>query len=121
LVRGGSYCPLHVTSRWRVQDEHRGTPAERGYGRDWPRLARRVRLEEPFCRACTAAGRLSATELVDHVVALVDGGTHARENLQGLCRSCHATKTAEDGRRRAHVASRDGGLVAGRIGPAGGV
>lgn len=30
---------------------------------------------------------------VDHVVELRHGGTHAYDNMQGLCCSCHKKKT----------------------------
>ncbi len=31
---------------------------------------------------------------VDHILPLAQGGTHDRSNLQGLCHSCHSSKTA---------------------------
>lgn len=101
LVRGASYCAAHRGSRWAAQDDRRGTSRERGYTSDWDRLSTRVRQEEPFCRLCLAAGRVRATVLVDHIVAKVDGGTDDLANLQGLCRPCHGTKTAEEVARRA--------------------
>lgn len=38
---------------------------------------------------------------VDHVVPLIDGGSHALDNLQTLCTPCHKAKTAEEARARA--------------------
>jgi 5-methylcytosine-specific restriction endonuclease McrA len=38
---------------------------------------------------------------VDHVVPLIDGGSHGLDNLQTLCTPCHKTKTAEEARARA--------------------
>lgn len=32
----------------------------------------------------------------DHVIPLAQGGDDALDNLQPLCRACHATKTAQD-------------------------
>lgn len=33
---------------------------------------------------------------VDHIIALANGGTDLDDNLQILCRYCHAAKTKED-------------------------
>ncbi len=46
--------------------------------------------------------RRSLWEL-DHIVPLIDGGTHALENLQTLCTPCHKTKTADEARLRARA------------------
>jgi len=37
---------------------------------------------------------------IDHVVALVDGGTDHLDNLQVLCKACHREKSAIDARLR---------------------
>lgn len=57
------------------------------------RLREQVRLEEPFCRLCLAAGKRVATDEVDHIVPLSAGGGNERENLQGLCEPCHSAKS----------------------------
>lgn len=92
----------------------------RGYGRAHELMRERVLREEPLCRACQAAGRVSATTIADHIVPKTDGGTDERSNYQGLCRPCHDAKTAEEaaraqGRttpRRAIEVDRDGWPVA---------
>jgi 5-methylcytosine-specific restriction endonuclease McrA len=38
---------------------------------------------------------------LDHIVPLIDGGSHHDENLQSLCTPCHTQKTAEEARARA--------------------
>ncbi len=38
---------------------------------------------------------------LDHIVPLIDGGSHDDENLQTLCTPCHAAKTAGEARVRA--------------------
>jgi 5-methylcytosine-specific restriction endonuclease McrA len=43
--------------------------------------------------------RKSLWEL-DHVVPLIDGGTHEAANLQTLCTPCHKRKTATEASRR---------------------
>ncbi len=57
--------------------------------------------EEPVCRACKAQGLTRASEEVDHIVPLERGGSDARSNKQGLCRPCHAAKTAAEAAARA--------------------
>jgi 5-methylcytosine-specific restriction endonuclease McrA len=38
---------------------------------------------------------------LDHIVPLIDGGSHDDENLQTLCTPCHTRKTAAEARVRA--------------------
>lgn len=56
----------------------------------------RVLSARPLCVDCEARGRVRPATEVDHVVALVNGGTDTEDNLQGLCAECHAAKTARD-------------------------
>ena len=44
--------------------------------------------------------RRSLWEL-DHIVPLIDGGSHELDNLQTLCKPCHKKKTAAEARERA--------------------
>lgn len=78
----------------------------------WQSLRRRVIRTCPLCARCS----LSISEIVDHIVpaqiaiqqardsgaypANSYAGYYIRSNLQGLCRPCHGTKTAED---KAHI------------------
>lgn len=53
---------------------------------------------KPLCEKClleTPPRTTLATEL-DHIVALVNGGTNADSNRQGLCSTHHEAKTAQD-------------------------
>ena len=43
---------------------------------------------------------------LDHVVPLIDGGSHELANLQTLCTPCHKKKTAEEARGRAQLRQR---------------
>ena len=66
----------------------------------WRKLAALVRAEEPLCRECLKRNEMTPTQCVDHIVPhRGDWERFAdRENLQGLCKPCHAKKTAmEDG------------------------
>ena len=65
---------------------------ERGYGNDW-KIARKDYLRHN--RLCTMCGRLAA--VVDHIRPMRYGGKRFEENnLQSLCRKCHASKTTTD-------------------------
>lgn len=62
----------------------------------WQRL-RAVKLQlNPLCEPCGRAGRIVPALLVDHVVAISDGG-HPFPSLDGLasmCQHCHNEKHA---------------------------
>ena len=75
---------------------------DRGYDHHWRKLRKQVLAEEPTCRICTV--RL-ATEC-DHIKPKSKGGTNDRANLQGVCRSCHAEKTAQEAAEARGVALR---------------
>lgn len=85
-------CREHQTVQHRQDARERGTAQARGYTAAWSRISKRVLAEEPLCRACGAA----YSELTDHIIPKAQGGTDERRNLQGLCRSCHAVKTARE-------------------------
>ena len=107
MVRNGvgSRCgPLRKMAA-AEHDERRGTAADRGYDARWVKL-RRLHLQgEPLCRRCAAQGRVTAADLVDHIVPIAEGGAVLDEdNLQSLCRRCHDAKTAEDLARRRQAA-----------------
>lgn len=86
---------LRATGRakpMRRDEKPRPSASAQGYGRTWQRLRLMVLREEPLC----PCGK-PATE-VDHILAKAKGGDDSRENLQGLCKSCHSRKTVrEDG------------------------
>jgi 5-methylcytosine-specific restriction protein A len=65
-------------------------------GRRWVAIRARVLTENSLCVRCQLAGRIAAALEVDHIQALANGGTNDRENLQGLCKACHADKTTAD-------------------------
>jgi 5-methylcytosine-specific restriction protein A len=80
---------------------NRGTTTERGYGSVWQRFRKAWFAQEPrLCAECARRGRIVPATVADHVRP--HKGDPAlfwdRENLQGLCASCHSVKTAnEDG------------------------
>lgn len=84
-------CELHARN-W---EQRRGTTTQRGYDGAWQRLRRMVLADEPLCRHCAAADRITIATEVDHIVPL-DSAPHLRlerSNLQPLCHPCHDAKT----------------------------
>lgn len=69
------------------------------YRQAWKRIRDSYVQQHPLCEVCQKEGRLVATEEVHHKVPLSEGGTHARDNLIALCKSCHARIHAERGDR----------------------
>jgi 5-methylcytosine-specific restriction protein A len=77
------------------QDDRR-TAAERGYGRRWAEVSRSYRSAHPLCVECERQGISTEAALVDHkrpVIGPNDPGFYDEDNLQSLCRRCHAIKT----------------------------
>lgn len=65
-------------------------------GRRLQRIRQQVLSDTPLCVACKAKGRVTAATEVDHIVALVNGGTDTPDNRQALCGDCHDEKTRRD-------------------------
>lgn len=63
----------------------------------WRKL-RAVKLEqEAMCEECLKVGRLTPAQMVDHIVPINKGGAGLdMDNLQSLCNTCHARKSAKD-------------------------
>lgn len=104
--QAGRYCELHRDRERQAQrnwssmhDKTRKSSHARGYDRRWRRLRSAVLAAEPLCRHCLSVGRSRRADDVDHIIPISRGGLRLdRDNLQSLCRECHARKTAtEDG------------------------
>lgn len=99
LVRGRArYCDEHQQQHQRAYDQRRGSSAQRGYDYRWQRLRRMQLARYPLCADPDQvhAGQPVPAEEVDHIIPLSKGGTHAFDNLQSLCKSCHSRKTARE-------------------------
>ena len=69
---------------------------ERVRGRKAVEARKRFLYNEPLCRQCNARGIVRIATQVDHIIALVNGGSDDDSNKQPLCDECHKTKTAAD-------------------------
>ncbi|MBN9069581.1 MAG: HNH endonuclease [Rhizobiales bacterium] len=85
----------HV-ERQAATDAARGTPAQRGYDKDWFRLRHAHITAHPLCEWCGAPG-----EHVDHIQTIRDHPERRLDptNLRTLCQPCHSRRTAKDMRR----------------------
>lgn len=84
-AEGSSYVPGAEE-----YDRQRGTACKRGYDRQWRNVRAEFLEAHPYCRCGAEA------TIVDHKVKVRDA-PHLRlvwSNLQGMCRVCHAAKTA---------------------------
>jgi hypothetical protein len=81
---------------------YRNSPRERGYDAKWDRLSVAYRKKNPFCLFCEQKGRATLTDLVDHILPVVDFPDlkHSWKNLAPLCRHCHGRKTAMEAEAR---------------------
>lgn len=94
----GSYCVEHQAHE-RARTYIRDPRINKRYDSRWRKIRNAFLAAHPLCAECERAGRIVAATEVDHITPLSQGGTHAEENLQALCHSCHSKKTAkEDGR-----------------------
>ena len=75
----------------------RGTRQERGYGAQWQRdRVTALRRDSYTCQPCRRSGRITEATEVDHIVPKSQDGEDDIENLQGICKACHAAKTTRE-------------------------
>lgn len=100
-VRPRKHAPSKPATKVHLAPEQqRGTSAQRGYGYRWQQARAGYLAIHPLCAECERSGRVTIATDLDHItphkgdmVLFWD-----RSNWQGLCHSCHSTKTAtEDG------------------------
>jgi len=95
-------CRPADTTNWGAWQQKHGTSSQRGYDAEWMKLRQVVLERDSFlCQHCYAQGVFTRATHVDHIKPKSQGGTNDLSNLQGLCKACHATKTATERRRGA--------------------
>ena len=97
-------CSRHSddpTHGWRDWSKYKSSA--RGYDRQW-RNRRLVVLQRDkyLCQPCRRADRVRPAQEVDHVIPRSAGGTDDLDNLQAICRECHAAKTARERIKNEH-------------------
>lgn len=62
----------------------------------WRMTAKAYIKSNPLCKHCKDKGILTQACIVDHIIPINQGGdVWDWDNLQGLCRSCNASKTSK--------------------------
>lgn len=58
----------------------------------WRKIRDIVLNEEPLCRLCLKSGKETAASVVDHIIPHKNDLSlfYSRDNLQGICASCHS-------------------------------
>lgn len=93
------YCPQHINSKKKEQSAARKQLPPRVKNpiystARWKKVRLMVLRRDPVC---VTEGCRSFTSEVDHIVPLAKGGgAYDMENLQGLCKPCHARKTQSE-------------------------
>ncbi len=86
-----------TTASWRKEKR---TSHERGYGAAWQRARKQFLMNNPLCVMCTAEGRTTAAEVVDHIKP--HRGDQAlfwsEGNWQPLCKTHHDSDKARQER-----------------------
>ena len=96
----GRYCEEHAKTVNRNYNRYERDPeTPKRYGRSWKRIRDAYVAAHPLCEECEKQGRLVPAEEVHHKKPISQGGTHARDNLMSLCRSCHTKIHHEIGDR----------------------
>lgn len=63
----------------------------------WRKYSHDIRRKHPLCKMCLKEGKTIIATMVDHIIPILQGGDKwNRDNLQPLCNSCHAKKSATD-------------------------
>jgi 5-methylcytosine-specific restriction protein A len=94
----GSRCSSHP---YPFQPDPRPSASARGYSTHWHQTSARFLRSHPWCRGCGSRATV-ADHVIPRDILIARGVAHpdADDQLQPLCRSCHAIKTGEETRRR---------------------
>jgi 5-methylcytosine-specific restriction enzyme A len=95
VIASGPYCSNHQPAGAVGDMDRRQSSARRGYDNRWRKLRLIVLAEQPVCADPynRHRGQVVPSLHVDHITPKREGGRDTRENLQGLCASCHSYKT----------------------------
>lgn len=84
------YCAEHQKVMDKQYNQYERDPASnKRYGRSWKRIRDSYAAAHPLCEQCLKEDCLTPMDEVHHILPISKGGTHSRDNLMCLCRSCH--------------------------------
>jgi 5-methylcytosine-specific restriction protein A len=99
---GSGYCATHQDDRkaGKFADDRRGSRHERGYGKEWDILRKRIlSRDKGLCQPCLQQKRYRPARHVDHIIPKFEDGTDDDANLQAICKTCHDAKTQAEALR----------------------
>jgi 5-methylcytosine-specific restriction protein A len=82
-------CECGKRKAWANADRRRQT-----LPRGWEKLRLMILARDPLCQDGRRCKGMALSTQVDHIRP---GTDHSLENLQGICRDCHAAKSAAEG------------------------
>ena len=88
-------CAKHPREAW----TQTYSQVKRVRGRALQRRRETFFRAHPLCAACERNGRVAAAAILDHVIALAEGGSDEPSNWQGLCQACSDAKTKDESTR----------------------
>lgn len=94
------YCDncKKYASNWNTRTNNKRTLLTSSY--KWRLLRQQViKRDNYLCQECLKAGIFTSGAEVDHIVPISKGGTDNLDNLQLLCKRCHAQKTYKESRQ----------------------
>ena len=90
------YCSEHKGESWKSHKPGQSRQ-QRGYGKPWDVIRPRIlKRDKGLCQEHLRQGVVTDAACVDHIIAKAHGGTDVDSNLESLCWSCHAKKTARE-------------------------
>jgi 5-methylcytosine-specific restriction protein A len=70
----------------------------------WLKLRNYKRLLNPICESCAKLDLIIPFNTIDHIIPISEGGEAlSLDNLQTLCKQCHAIKTGKETSKRKHM------------------
>ncbi len=93
------FCEKHqkTDSTWKQWQKKKGNTTQRGYGAAWRKIRLRILQRDNYlCQPCQRKGVLTAANIVDHIISKARKGTDSDDNLEAICPTCHAAKTATE-------------------------
>ncbi|OJI04518.1 hypothetical protein AOC28_08200 [Polynucleobacter sp. MWH-Adler-W8] len=98
-IYGKSYCQEHMRQKYRTDQQiYKTTESNAIYKtKPWANIRKDILHHEPFCRECAKSGIKTVAVEIDHIKPIAEGGEKwDRQNMQPLCKPCHARKTARE-------------------------
>lgn len=92
------YCDKHKHYGWHNYQNVLGKGNQnKRYGHTWRKTRDKILSRDcGVCQPCKRRGIVTAATIVDHIKPKAKGGTDSPENLEAICKACHAKKTARD-------------------------